>query len=116
MDRQLTRYEDKYRSLQAQVAELGFISAGSVAQRLTACGKPGCRCSGKPPQPHGPYFQWTRKVRGKTVTRRLSAAEALLYGEWIANARRLSTILADMEAVSAGAAEILLSNADADDQ
>jgi hypothetical protein len=116
MDRQLARYRDKYRDLQAQIADLGFISTGSVVERLTTCGKLGCRCTGKPPLPHGPYFQWTRKLRGKTVTRRLTAAEALLYGEWTENARRLSTILANMETVSEDAAEILLSNAEVDDR
>jgi hypothetical protein len=44
-----------------------------------------------PPQAHGPYNQWTAKVNGKTVTRRLTETEAAHYREWIAiaNDRRL---------------------------
>jgi len=34
-----------------------------------------------------PYWQWTAKVDGKTVTRRLTAREAALYQEWIGNDR-----------------------------
>ena len=72
------------------------------------CGKPGCRCQADPPQLQGPYWQWTRAVRGKTVTRRLSEDQARLYREWIANRRRLLAIVAEMEEVSRQAAELLL--------
>lgn len=40
-------------------------AAGSVSFNH---GTPGCRCKADPPQLHGPYWQWTRKVAGKTVT------------------------------------------------
>jgi len=72
------------------------------------CGKPGCRCHADPPQLQGPYWQWTRAVRGKTVTRRLSEDQARIYREWIANRRRLLAIVAEMEEVSRQAAELLL--------
>ena len=49
-----------------------------------------------------------RAVAGKTVSRRLIAAEADLYREWIANRRELERIVASMEQVSAAAGEILL--------
>ncbi len=32
-----------------------------------SCGKPGCACKALPPRLHGPYYQWTRKVDGKTA-------------------------------------------------
>jgi hypothetical protein len=103
--------EARYRSLTAELADLGFISAGSVVERLTSCGTPGCRCHRDPPQRHGPYFQWTRAVAGKTETRRLNEREADLYRRWIANRRRLKRIIAQMEKVSATAGKILLREA-----
>jgi hypothetical protein len=75
----LANYEQRYRELAQQLAEIGLISSGTVTRRYTHCATPGCKCKGDSPQPHGPYYQWTRKVNGKTVTRRLSAAEAKLY-------------------------------------
>jgi hypothetical protein len=90
------------------VAEIGLISPGSVVVRTTSCGKPGCRCQGDPPQRHGPYYQYSRAVAGKTVSRRLDARQAELYREWIANRHRLEQINARMEQVSAQAAEIML--------
>ncbi|MHB8295661.1 MAG: DUF6788 family protein [Acidimicrobiales bacterium] len=56
------------------MGEAGFALPGTLLERRTTCGKVGCRCVPDPPQPHGPFYQWTRKVGGKTVTRRLSAA------------------------------------------
>ena len=54
----------------------GLIAAGSLTRRYTHCTSPSCRCNAEPPRPHGPYWQWTAKVNGKTVTRRLTDAEA----------------------------------------
>lgn len=108
MASRLEGYEHKYRSLAAELAELGFISPGSLVLRETSCGKPGCRCQADPPRRHGPYHQWSRAVGGKTVSRRLNEAEADLYREWIGNRRALERIVGEMERVSAAAGEILL--------
>lgn len=108
MPSRLERYEEKYRALAEELGILGFISPGSLVSRTTSCGKPGCRCQADPPERHGPYYQWSRAVGGKTVSRRLSEEEAALYREWIANRRRLEQIVAEMAAVSAAAGEILL--------
>lgn len=107
----LQRYERSYRALTAELASLGFISQGSVVVRYTTCGKAGCRCQADPPRRHGPYHQWSRAVAGKTVSRRLSEREAELYRGWIANRRRLEEIVAEMEQLSAAAAEMLLRQA-----
>jgi hypothetical protein len=108
---QLERYERKYRALAGQLSTLGFISPGSLVERATSCGKPGCRCMADPPRRHGPYYQWSRAVAGKTVTRRLSASEAVLYREWVANWREMKRIITEMEQVSAAAGEILMRQA-----
>jgi hypothetical protein len=72
------------------------------------CGKPGCCCQASPPELHGPYYQWTRKVRGKTVTVRLTREEARLLEEWISNGRQLDRIVAQMEAVALRITERLM--------
>lgn len=102
---QLTR---RYRALAARLAELGFISPGSLAHRYTYCGKPGCRCQADPPRPHGPYYQLTRKIAGKTITRRLTPAQAARYAEWTANQRELRATITEMQAISGQAADLIL--------
>jgi hypothetical protein len=63
---------------------------------------------GDPPQRHGPYYQWSRAVAGKTVSRRLNPSEPELYRSWIANRRHLEQIVTQMEQISAAAGELLL--------
>ena len=111
MPTRLERYERTYRALAAELAGLCFTSQGSVVVRYTTCGKAGCRCQGDPPRRHGPYYQWSRAVAGKTVSRRLTEREAELYRGWIANRRRLEEIVARMEQTSAAAGELLLRQA-----
>jgi len=97
--------------LKAQIATVGFVCPGSVVRRYMPCGKPGCRCQADPPKLHGPYWQYSHKVDGKTITRRLTPDQARLYQQWIANRRRIDQLLAQMQQVSAQAAEILLRDA-----
>lgn len=52
--------------------------------------------------------QRTRAVQGRTVTQRLTASEADLYRQWIANQRALDRIISRMREVSRHAGQILL--------
>lgn len=49
---------------------------------------------------HGPYFQWTRKINQKTVTRNLTDEQWQRYKQWFDNAKRLRKLLADLETLS----------------
>ena len=100
--------QTRYDALKRTVLTLGPIRRGSLVRRFMPCGKPGCRCQASPPELHGPYYQWTRKVRGKTVTVRLTREEARLFEEWISNGRRLDRIVAQMETVSRRITERLM--------
>jgi hypothetical protein len=107
----LEEYHRRHRELAAQIAEIGIVAAGTVTRRYTRCTSTGCRCNADPPMPHGPYWQWSAKVNGKTVTKRLTATEARLYTEWIGNDRRVRALLAQLRTVDAKAAELLLKEA-----
>ena len=89
----------------AQLGSVGFALPGTIIERRIRCGKPGCRCAGDPPQLHGPYVQWTRKVNGVTETRLLSAAQLARYRSWFENAKRLRTLTSELEALSLDIAE-----------
>ena len=95
----LTAYQNRYRQLAERIAEIGFIAAGSITHR---------HCRAGPPQLHGPYWQWTAKIDGKTVTRRLTPADAQRYQQWIANDRQLRALIDQMRQVAAKATEMIL--------
>lgn len=106
----LAFHERRYRELANQLAGIGYIASGSLAQRSTRCGKQNCACGADPPRLHGPYWHWTAKVDGKTVNKRLTEREARLYLEWIANDRKAQSLLAQMRAVAAEAAAIIIAD------
>lgn len=99
--------DDSHRAAQAKKAietalgQIGYCLPGTITTGLyTRCGKPRCACGGDPPALHGPYIQWTRTVRGKTVTRLLSPAQYETYAPWIASNRRLRALAAELHALS----------------
>ena len=102
------RESARYAALKRALLEVGWIRRGSVVRRFMPGGKPGCACQGTPPRLHGPYYEWTRKVRGKTVSVRLTPDEAEQIQAWIANGRTLNQIVAQMEALSLRHTERLL--------
>jgi hypothetical protein len=78
-------------------AAAGPALPGTLTVRAYACGKPGCRCHASPPRLHGPYAEWTRKIAGKTVTRRLAPAELAEYQPLFDNAKKLRTLLTELQ-------------------
>jgi hypothetical protein len=50
-----------------------------------------------PPRLHGPYAEWTRKIAGKTITRRLSPAELAEYQPLFDNAKKLRALLTELQ-------------------
>ena len=86
--------------LAAILAELDFVLPGSIVVRHIRCGKTACRCKADPPELHGPYISWTRKVHGKTVTRLLNPDQLERYQQGFDNARRLREVIAELETLS----------------
>jgi Family of unknown function (DUF6788) len=95
-----TDRQQQYEALKRQLLALGPVRPGSLLHRFMRCGKPSCRCKAEPPVLHGPYYQWTWKVRGKTVSRWLTAAQAARCEEWVRNHRLLRMLVRKMEAWS----------------
>ena len=81
----------------AELARAGFALPGTLTVRSYACGKQNCRCHADPPRLHGPYAEWTRKINGKTVTRRLTPAQLASYQPLFDNARKLRALLAELQ-------------------
>ena len=89
----------------AELASLGLALPGTLIERHVRCGKPGCRCHADPPVLHGPYWQWTRKIGGKTVTRLVPDEQLDDYRQWLDNHRRLRALVAELEALTLAVAD-----------
>jgi hypothetical protein len=104
----LQRLQTQYRTLTAQIPNVGFIWGGSVQSQWLTCGTPGCACHRDPKARHGPYIYWTSKVAGRTVSRLLRSPEAELLSEWVQNRRQLDRIFREMKKLSQRAAKVAL--------
>ena len=60
-----------------EISRIGDMRKGSITETYRCCGKPSCACQANDHAGHGPYFAFTRKVRGKTSTVQLRAGSRL---------------------------------------
>ena len=104
MTENLESLRRKVSDLSQNLQDTGFILYGTVRKHYMKCGHRGCRCHAVPPLLHGPYYDWTRRVKGKTKTVRLTDDQAKTIEEWISNMRRVEKILDEMEKISVQAA------------
>jgi len=86
MNRNATQLEANYAQLRARLAKVGWISNGYVQDRGPGAG--------------GPCYQWTRKVKAKTVSVALSQEQYLAMRQAIANWREVKEILEQMQMLS----------------
>ena len=78
-------------------ATAGYALPGTLTVRSYPCGKHDCRCHADPARLHGPYAEWTRKIAGKTVTRRLTQDQLAEYQPLFDNAKKLRSLLAELQ-------------------
>ncbi|MGO9162720.1 MAG: DUF6788 family protein [Streptosporangiaceae bacterium] len=97
--------QDRAAGIAAELAGLGLALPGTLIQRHVRCGWAGCRCHADPPVLHGPYWQWTRKAGGKTVTRLVPDDQVADYRQWLDNHRRLRELVAELEDLTLAVAD-----------
>jgi hypothetical protein len=83
---QLAAWQAQYDQLRDQLAKVGWISEGYVQNRGPGAG--------------GPCYQWTRKVRGKTVSVALSKEQFEWLHQAIQQWRQLQDTLQQMRQLS----------------
>ena len=84
-------------ALLRQIGELGDFQPGSITSAIRRCGKPGCHCAEPNDSGHGPHFQLTQKIEGKTVTPNLPSQAALRKAEReIAEFRRFQSLASQL--------------------
>ena len=90
----------RFRQARQELDQLEYFLKGTVSKRMMKCGQPNCACHRDASQRHGPYFEWTYKVKGKTVNVKLSPQVAPLYQAATKQHRKLKATLAKMERLS----------------
>jgi hypothetical protein len=86
-----------YERLKKVLAGVGLIAQGTITPRRITKPDPSDRRKKKS---YGPYYQWTMKIRARTVTINLSPAQVREFKKAIANNRKLENTLARMRVLS----------------
>ena len=92
--------DPRFRQARQELHQLGYFLKGTVLKRMMKCGQPNCACHRDASQRHGPYFEWTYKVKGQTVNVKLSPQAAPLYQAATKQHRKLKAALTRMERLS----------------
>ena len=87
----------RFHQARQELHDLDYFLKGTVLKRMMKCGHPNCACQRNDSKRHGPYFEWTYKVKGKTVNVKLSPQSAPLYQAATKQHRKLKAILTKME-------------------
>jgi len=97
MNMELVQLQRKYRRLAARLANLKVMVQGTVTERTIerdVATEPGKK------KVYGPYYQWTFKNKGKTVTVNLSPKQAKTYQRAIDEHRKMEGIIEEMRQLS----------------
>jgi hypothetical protein len=86
-----------YERLKKVLARVGLIAQGTIIPRRITKPDPSDRRKKKS---YGPYYQWTMKIKGRTVTINLSPSQVREFKKAIANNRKLENTLTRMRELS----------------
>ena len=86
--------------LKSKIASKECILNGWLAKQYKQCGKHNCRCRGEKKFWHGPYWIWTRKECGKTVSKTLRKEQAATVRKAINEMKDLNQIIEKWRAQS----------------
>jgi len=90
------RLRRRFRRLAARLGQTGWILLGTIHERrIRARAETGRRS-----KTYGPYYQWTFKREGRTLTVNLSAAQVNAFRKAIQGQRTVERILEEMRCLS----------------
>jgi hypothetical protein len=90
----------EFQALKNDLLQVDLFRKGSISKSYQVCGKKNCRCHINKEFRHGPYYYWTLKVKGKTVTLKIPSDDIPLAQMFIDNSKNLQHKLKHLEALS----------------
>jgi hypothetical protein len=87
----------KHQRLKRSLAALGPVLQGTILPRIIRREDPERPGETKI---YGPYYQWTRKLHGRTVIQNLTPSQARAYARALRENQKLEKILAELRATS----------------
>ena len=93
-NKKLIQMQKKMEKLREILAGTGLLLQGNIAERNIQRG------TGSKKKNYGPYYQWTFKKDGKTVTVNLSASQVEEFQKAIDNNKKIEAVMEDVRNLS----------------
>ncbi len=81
------------KSLKNKLIARAWVLQGTVLRQYKQCGKTNCRCHQDKKHWHGPYWIWTRKEKGKTITKTLSQNQAKMVKKSLEEMKKVNRLI-----------------------
>src|SRR2546422_11757907 len=93
MNQRLQVLDAQIRAIKRELATLADLRPGTLTRQYTVCSSAGCRCKGRPPQKHGPYYHLSYTRHGMGGTRLIKPADVRTVRAAVANYARLKRLV-----------------------
>lgn len=90
----------EFQTLKNDLLQIDIFRKGSISKIYQVCGKKNCRCHTNKDFRHGPYYYWTLKEKGKTITLKIPSDYIFLAQIFIDNSKNLQKKLKRLEILS----------------
>jgi hypothetical protein len=88
-------------ALKRKITSMDVILQGTLLRQYKRCGKRNCRCRKDEKYWHGPYWIWTRKEKGKTITKNVKNREQVeIVKKAFKNMKEIHQILEEWKSFS----------------
>jgi hypothetical protein len=83
----------KIQVLKHKLLSKDWILKGTLLKHYKQCGKNNCRCHEDNKYWHGPYWIWTRKEKGKTITKTLNQNQIQIVKKAFKNMKEIDQLV-----------------------
>lgn len=105
--KKLQQIEKKIELVKGELMSLGEMHPGSLSQQFNVCGVANCKCKDpKNPQKHGPYYQLSFTIRGKSSTRFIRQENLKTVKKHVENYQRFKELTKEWKELAAEQAKM----------
>ena len=89
----MSEYQTQVKEIREEINSIGPILPGGISEQWYTCRKKGCKCmDAKNPSKHGPYYQLSFSISGKSSTMIVKEENLEKAKKYIANNKRLKKL------------------------
>ncbi|MEK9727202.1 MAG: DUF6788 family protein [Candidatus Margulisiibacteriota bacterium] len=89
--------KDEPKKIRDKIATSKKFHPGKISKQYIKCNKKNCACQDLlNPKKHGPYYQLSYSIKGKSTTRFIKEQDVLIVQEYINEYHRVKNLLSDL--------------------